>query len=813
MTGLRDDFRYAFRTLARDRGFTVVALLTVALGIGANTAIFSVIDHVLLRPLSYRDSGQLYSVHEYAREIAKTYPMLPVNAKHFQTWREQVSAFERVGLFGSAPLNLTGRGAPEKLNALGVSADFLTALGVQPAIGRGFLPAEEKDGANRVVILTAGLWRTRFGSDPRVLGRKIMLDGGPCEIVAVMPESFRFFKNKQVDNLAGLPPSIDLLKPIGFRSDSDDMGEFNYMAIARLRPGVTPQRALAELNAVQNGIVARAKEKLGLEARLTPLQEQVVGPSRSGLLVLLGAVGIVLLIVCVNLGNLMLARAIARSREIAVRTALGARAGRLVRQALVESIVIGLIGGIAGVALAYAGVAWLRANAPVDLPRIDEVSVDWRVLLFALASSTLSGMLFGLVPAWRMTRTHPMEAMRSGTRSVTDSRRGLSLRSWLVGIEVAMSAALLVAAGLLLHSFLRVVGSERSFGTQHLLAARLALNGRQYDDNQRRVQFFDRLLPALRNLPGVQAAGMSLRLPLEGDYWVSIVSQPNDPLPIFQRPIASFRSADPGYFNTMGIRIVQGRVFAESDRSHRVTVISDRLARTVWPGQNPIGKRFSPNDPADKQLSEVIGVVSDTPVTGLDKPAPLMGYFPYWDEPRNEASIVLRTMGDPRSVIGALRQTVLNVDSDMPVSQIQTMDEVVSESVSSRRFQALLTVLFGASALGLAVFGIYGVVAYGVVRRRSELGIRMALGARAGDIFQSVVSQGMLPVWFGLAAGILGALAFGSAIASLLYGVSAYDPATIVVVCCVLLGAALLACAAPALRAARSDPLQAIRYE
>jgi predicted permease len=294
---------------------------------------------------------------------------------------------------------------------------------------------------------------------------------------------------------------------------------------------------------------------------------------------------------------------------------------------------------------------------------------------------------------------------------------------------------------------------------------------------------------------------------------VSIVSQSNDPLPIFQRPIASFRSADPGYFNTMGIRIVQGRVFAESDRSHRVTVISDRLARTVWPGQNPIGKRFSPNDPADKQLSEVIGVVSDTPVTGLDKPAPLMGYFPYWDEPRNEASIVLRTMGDPRSVIGALRQTVLNVDSDMPVSQIQTMDEVVSESVSSRRFQALLTVLFGASALGLAVFGIYGVVAYGVVRRRSELGIRMALGARAGDIFQSVVSQGMLPVWFGLAAGILGALAFGRAIASLLYGVSAYDPATIVVVCCVLLGAALLACAGPALRAARSDPLQAIRYE
>ena len=797
MAGLRDDLRYAFRTLARDRGLTVVALLTVALGIGANTA--------------YRDSGQLYAVHEYAREIAKTYPMLPVNAKHFQTWREQVSAFERAGLFNSAPLNVTGQGAPEKLNALAVSADFLATLGEQPAFGRSFLPAEEKDGANHVVILTSGLWRKRFGADPHVLGRKMILNGVPHEIVAVMPENFRFFKNKQLDTLIGLAPSVDLLKPVGFRSDSDDMGEFNYMAIARLRPGVKPLRALAELNVVQNGIAARAKEKLGLEARLTPLQEQVVGPARSGLLVLLGAVGIVLLIVCVNLGNLMLARAISRSREIAVRTALGARAGRLVRQALVESVLIGLVGGIAGIGLAYGGVAWLRANAPVDLPRIDEVSVDWRVLLFALASSTLSGMLFGLVPAWLMTRTHPMEAMRSGTRSVTDSRRGLSLRSWLVGIEVAMSAALLVAAGLLLHSFLRVVGSERAFASQHLLSARLALNGRQYDDNQRRVQFFDKLLPALRNLPGVQAAGMSLRLPLEGDYWVSIVSQPNDQLPIFQRPIASVRSADPGYFNAMGIRVVQGRVFAESDRSHRVTVISDRLARTVWPGQNPVGKLYSPND--DKVTSEVIGVVADIPVTSLDKPAPLMGYFPYWDEPRNEASIVLRTMGDPRSVIGALRQTVSNVDPELPVSQIATMDGVISDSVSARRFQALLTVLFGASALGLAVFGIYGVVAYGVVRRRSELGIRMALGARSGDIFQSVVSQGMLPVWFGLAAGIVGSLAFGRAIASLLYGVSAYDPVTIVVVCGVLLGAAVLACAGPALRASRSDPLQAIRYE
>jgi putative ABC transport system permease protein len=814
MHGLREDLRYVFRTLTRDRRFTIAALVTVALGIGANTAIFSVIDHVLLRPLAYRDSGRLYSVHEYLREIAKSYPILPVNAKHFQTWRQEVSAFEQAGLFSSMPVNLTGVGAPEKLNALRVSADFLPTLGVQPAIGRGFLTAEEKSDANHVVILTGGLWRRRFGADPAILGRKILLSGVPHEIVGVLPESFRFFRNKQLDNLVGLAPTIDLLRPIGFRGDEDDMGEFNHHAIARLRPGVTEQRALAELNAVQDRIVMRSKDKAGLEARLTPLQEQVVGTARKGLLILLGAVGIVLLIVCVNLGNLMLARATARSREVAIRTALGARAGRLIRQALVECVAISLAGGILGVGIAYAGVAWVRANAPADLPRIDEVSVDWRILLFAFASSTIAGLLFGIVPAWRITKAEPVEAMRSGTRSVTESREGLGLRSWLVSAEVAMSAALLVAAGLLLHSFYRVVNSDRGFAARHLLAARLSMNGRQYEDDAKRVQFLDRLLPALRELPGVSAAGMSLRLPLEGEYWVSIVSLPNDPNPPFKRPIANYRDVDPGFFNAIGIRVLQGRTFSDSDRSHRVAVVSERFAKTVWPGQNPIGKRFSPRDEAnDKTTAEIIGVVADTPASGLDQVPPLTGYIPYWDEPRNEASLVLRTIGDPRSVVGALKQAVSRVDPDMPVSQVLTMDEIVSDSVAPRRFQAFLTVLFGASALGLEAFGIYGVVAYGVARRRSELGIRLALGARGADIVRLVVSQGMLPVWLGLLIGILAALAFGRVMAGLLYGVSAYDPATIVVSGGVLVCAALLACAGPALRASRSDPLQAIRYE
>jgi putative ABC transport system permease protein len=813
MSGLRDDLRYVFRTLTRDRGFTAAALITVALGIGANTAIFSVIDHVLLRPLEYRDSARLYSVHERIREIAKTYPVLPVNAKHFQTWRDEVSAFERVGLFSSSAQNLTGLGTPEKLNTLRVSADFLPTLGVQPSLGRDFLRPEEKDGANRVVILSSGLWRSRFGADPNVLGRKIMLDGVPNEIVGVLPEGFRFFRNKQLDKLVGLLPTIDLLRPIGFRGDEDDMGEFNHHAIARLRPGVTEQRALAELNAVQNRIIARSKEKAGLEARLTPLQEQVVGPARTGLLILLGAVGIVLLIVCVNLGNLMLARATARAREVAIRTALGARAGRLIRQALVECVTIAIAGGVIGIGIAYAGVAWLRANAPADLPRIDEVSVDWRILLFALASSALSGILFGLVPAWRMTRTEPIDAMRSGTRSVTESHEGLSVRSWLVSAEVAMSAALLVGAGLLLHSFYRVLNTDRSFATGHLLAARVAMNSRQYEDQSKRVQFLDKLMPALREVPGVSAAGMSLRLPLEGEYWVSLVSLPNDPLPPFKRPLANYKTVDPGFFKTIGIRVLQGRTFAESDRADRVAVVSQRFAKTVWPEQNPIGKRFSPNNAGDKQTAEIVGVVADTPANGLDQQLPLTGYFPYWDEPRNEATIVVRTIGDPRSIVGALREAVWRVDPDMPISQVKTMDEVVSESVAARRFQAFLTVLFGASALGLAAFGIYGVVAYGVVRRRSELGIRLALGAKGTDIVRLVVSEGMLPVWLGLLIGILAALAFGRVMASLLYQVSAYDPATIVAACGVLVSTALLACAGPALRASRSDPLQAIRYE
>jgi putative ABC transport system permease protein len=810
---MREDLRYVFRTLARDRAFTVAALLTVALGIGANTAIFSVIDHVLLRPLEYRDSARLYSVYERIAEIAKTYPTLPVNAKHFQTWRDEVSAFERLCLFSSMSQNLTGLGAPEKLNTLRVSSDFLSTLGLQPSLGRDFLSAEEKKGADQVVILSAGIWHSRFGGDPNILGRKIMLDGVPHEIVGVLPEGFRFFKNKQLGNLVGLAPRLDLLRPIGFRGDEDDMGEFNHNVIARLRPGVSQQRALAELNAVQDRIVARSKEKVSLDAGLAPLHEQVVGPARKGLLILLGAVGIVLLIVCVNLGNLMLARATARSREVAIRAALGARAGRLIRQALLESIVIAIAGGTIGVGLAYAGVAWLRANAPGDLPRIDEVSVDWRILLFALVSSTLAGLLFGLVPAWRMTRAEPVDAMRSGTRSVTESREGLGLRSWLVTAEVAMSAALLVGAGLLLHSFYRVITSERPFATSHLLTARLSMNARQYDDHAKRIQFLDRLLPAIRELPGVTAAGMSLRLPLEGQNWGSLISKPNDPLPPFKRPIAEYRTIDPGYFNAIGIRILQGRAFLESDRSHHVAVVSERFAKTAWPGENAIGKLFSPNDAGDKHTAEVVGVVADTPANGLDQQSPLTGYFPYWDEPRPEASIVLRTSGDPRSVIGAFREAVWKADPDMPISQPVTMDDLVSESVAPRRFQAFLTVLFGASALGLAVFGIYGVVAYGVARRRSELGIRIAIGARAVDIVRLVVRQGMLPVWLGLLIGILAALAFGRVMAGLLYGVSAYDPATIVVAGGVLVCAALLACAGPAMRASRSDPLQAIRYE
>jgi putative ABC transport system permease protein len=810
---VKEDLRYVFRTLVRDRPFTIAALLTVALGIGANTAIFSVIDHVLLRPLEYRDSARLYSVHERIAEVAKTYPVLPVNAKHFQTWRDEVSAFERIGLFSSMSQNLTGLGAPEKLNTLRVSSDFLSTLGLQPSLGRDFLRAEEKKGVDQVVILSAGLWRSRFGGDPNVLGRKVMLDGVPHEIIGVLPEGFRFFKNKQLDNLVGLAPTVDFLRPIGFSGDEDDMGEFNHNAIARLRPGVTQQRALAELNAVQDRIVARSKDKVTLDAALAPLHEQVVGPARKGLLILLGAVGIVLLIVCVNLGNLMLARATARSREIAIRTALGARAGRLIRQALLESVVIALAGGTIGVGIAYAGVAWLRANAPADLPRIGEVSVDWRILLFALVCSTLAGLLFGLVPAWRMTRAEPVDAMRSGTRSVTESREGLGLRSWLVTAEVAMSAALLVGAGLLLHSFYRVITSDRPFATSHLLTARLSMNARQYQDQAKRVQFLDRLLPSIRELPGVTAAGMSLRLPLEGEYWVSLISKPNDPLPPFKRPIANYRTIDPGFFNAIGIRILQGRTFLESDRSHHVAIVSERFAKTAWPGENPLGKLFSPNDSDDKHTAEVVGVVADTPANGLDQQSPLTGYLPYWDEPRNEASIVLRTAGDPRSVIGAFRQAVWKVDPDMPVSQPVTMDDVVSESVAPRRFQAFLTVLFGASALGLAAFGIYGVVSYGVARRRSELGIRMAIGARAVDIVRLVVSQGMLPVWIGLLIGILAALAFGRVMAGLLYGVSAYDPVTIVVAGGVLVCAALLACAGPAMRASRSDPLQAIRYE
>ena len=807
--------KHAVRALAREKAFAAFAVLTLALGIGAVTTIFSIVDSVLLKPLAYKEPGRLYAASESAPQF-KTYPRFPVNAAHFRSWQEQCRSCESGALLNPASFNLTGDGAPERIEGATCTWRLFQVLGVEPQFGRTFVESDDQPGANKFVVISHSFWRRRLGADPGVIGKSIRLDGEPHIVVGVLRADFRLPSGEQIGPLNQFPKHTEIFKPMGFNwAKLSRVGQFNFAALIRLRTGANPARAEAEMTSVLAD--AGRDMKIDLRAHLVPLKGQVTGRSQAALKLLLAAVGVVLLIVCVNLGNLMLVRANERARDAAVRRALGAGARHLFRPILMESLLIALAGGALGVLLAYAGVKILVNTAPVDIPRLDEVSVSLTTLLFAFCVAAGSGVLCGLWPAIRATRIQPVDALRSSSRSTTEGLGKLRSREWLVGLEVALSTVLLAVAALLGLSFFRVTNVERGYRVDHILTADLSLPSARYQKDEQRILFHQRALEKIEKLPGVRSAGLVSSLPLKAQVWGDSISKEGDTRPRAERPMAHFRFVSERYFQAMGIALRRGRFPSERDRSHKVAVVSENAARTVWPGEDAVGKLIR-NDPR-KEWVEVIGVVADVRTESLEKQPPMMVYVPYWDGAYWQGSVwgnatyVMRTSQDASTMANALRAAIRELDPELPLANVLTMREILSESVDSRRFQTLLAGIFAGAALLLACLGIYGVVSYSVARRTNEMGIRIALGAQASQVSMLVLWQGLRPVLSGLLVGVGAALAVGQLIRSFLFGIEAYNPAAILAVVVLLLVVATLACWAPAWRASRIDPMAALRHE
>ncbi len=808
-----NDLRFAGRMLRKDWGFYGIAIATLALGIGANTAIFSVVDGVILRPLAYRESQRLVVIHEMVPKFANLAPLIPVNAMHFLEWRKTARSFSEMALIGGTTFNLTGSGEPERIAAARVSPSLFPMLGIQARLGRTFLNEEDQAGRDRVVVLNEELWKRHFDADPNVIGRKIMLSGNPYEVIGVLPSGFHFPKLNQLFAMTVAEEKPQLWKPFGLRDDEkDDMGDFNFSCIARLAPGVSLSQALSELNVIQGNIAGRLSEKVELRAAVVPLQEQITGRARTGLQLMLAAVGAVLLIGCVNIANLLLARATTRRREMAIRSAIGASSARLARQMLVESLLLSGLGGLTGVMIAYAAIRVILASAPVDLPRLDEIHLDARVLLFTMGISIVAGLLFGFLPAWRFAQADPQDAMRSGARGATVGKGTGRLRSLLVTLEVGLSALCLVAGGLLLHSFFKLLDVNRGFETQRIVTVSLNLPNTRYPDREKRAAFLQSMLEHVQVLPGVTSAGVSNMLPLGGEGGNNLVAPEGSKVPLMERSLADIRQVSPDYFRTLGIPLRTGRFFGEGDRSHNVALVSPLTAERLWPGQNPLGKRFHVGGD-QSPVNEVVGIAGDVRGVSLNKNPSATVYLPYWQRNFNQASLAVKTAMEPLAASSAIRAAIRAVDPELPVPAFRTMDEIVAESVAQRRFQMTLVLLFGLTALLLASLGIYGVVSYSVAQRTNEMGIRMALGAPRAGIRSLVLRQSLPPVMLGLGVGVVASLALGRVLSSLLFGVGTGDPLTIFTVIALLSAVAIVAAYIPAHRATQVDPITALRYE
>jgi putative ABC transport system permease protein len=807
----RSDLRFVFRSLRKSPMFTAVAVLTLAVGIGANTVVFSTIDGVLLRPLAYSDPDRIYTVRVFVPKYAHIYPDLPVNGRHFDEWRKVCRSCESMALLAIAAFNLGGAGEPQRVEAVGATSEIFPMLGVKMQVGRSFTSSEDVPGANRVIVISDALWRRSFGADRGVIGRKITLDQTPVEIIGVLPPDFRFPRGDQMGALFFLPDRVDVFRPLGRDlSKVRPGGQFNYGALVKLRSGAGPEHAVTEMNRPLAEFAKEANQEM--QVRLLPLKAKITGAVRGPLWLLLGAAIALLLIACVNLGNLMMARAAGRHREWAVRSALGARRADLFRQALAESLMLALIGGALGTGLAAAGVKLLSQLAPSTLPRLDEVTLAWSVLVFALLVSATAGALCSLAPVWRMVRADPQEALCAGSPRSTETRVERRIRDALVSFESGLSMALAAAAGLLIVSFVRVLAVDKGFDSDRVLTFQLSLPEGRYTV-ERRNQFHTDLLERLNTTPGIVSASLTTHLPLQGEAWVSQLQRKGDSRDFNESPQANYRFIGPGYFRSIGVPVQSGRGFEPTDRERKVAVLSERAAQMVFPNENPIGQGIQYSDEREPTVLEIIGVVADVKTSSLESEAPLMVYLPFWRLAPAGVSYVVRGVGDEGQMIATVRSVVSTLDRELPIHRVRTMAQIVDTAVAARRLQTLLAAGFAGAGVLLACLGVFGVVTYGVSRRTNEIGIRMALGASRSEVVVMVVRESMGPVVIGLIAGLAGALALGRFLASQLFGVGPHDPTVLAVIAALVCCAALMASYWPARRAAQIEPIQALRWE
>ncbi|HEX7049876.1 MAG TPA: ABC transporter permease [Longimicrobiales bacterium] len=805
------DLRYAARQLLKRPGFTAIAVLALALGIGANTAVFSVVDAVLLEPLPFKEPERLMVLWEQETAVPDR-PPEPTSAATFQDWRAQSRTFDELAAWVYSGFALTGAGEPEEIGTVRASANLFRLLGVEPALGRAFLPEEEQPGRHRIVILSHGLWQRRFGGDPGILGRSLTLDGEPYAVVGVMPAGFRFPDDDDV----GMWVPLSYL-PYELRS----RGQRMFNVVGRLAADATLEQAQNEMSTIAGRLAVQYPEAhRGWDVLVQPAREVVIGETRPALLVLLGAVAFVLLIACANVASLLLARAADRQREIAVRSALGASRRRLVRALLVESGLVALLGGAAGLLLAVWGLDLILALAPEGLPRWNVIRIDGDVLAFTTFAAAATALLAGLAPALNASRAAPASALREGSDRTTEGAGGRRLRHAMIVAEVALSIVLLVGAGLLIRSFHRLSNVDPGFDADHLLAAAIFLPDNRYPDDARQIHFFESLLERVRSLPGVTSVGAVTTLPMnpvgiDHDMPFRVPGTPEalaDPL-----PQADFRIASEGYFRTMGIPLLRGRGFTARDRADApcVIVVNETFVqRFLPPGSDPLRESVVIGDDPGDPACDIIGVVGNVRHRGLDA-VPRPEFYVAFRQVYSYGTLTLavRTTRDPLALAQAVKEQVFALDPALPVAELATMDALVADSVADRRFHLSLLGAFAALAVILAASGIYGVISYTVAQRTREIGIRIALGARRGEVLRAVLGQGARLAALGAAFGLAGALLLTRSLAGMLYEVSPTDPLTFGGVAAVLAAIALLASWLPARRAARVDPMVALRSE
>jgi putative ABC transport system permease protein len=812
-----NDFKFAFRQLLKNPGFTAVAVLTLALGIGANTAIFSVVNAVLLRPLPYPESERLV----WMGERGANFPVMSISYPNFTDWLAQQNVFEHLGVYNWTSYSLTDGGEPVRLDVSRVSAGALTALRVRPALGRVFTADDDKPGANPTVVLSHELWQNRFGGAPDILNHSISLDARPFTVIAVMPADFAF------------PNRVDVWVPVGlsanesgYRSRGNHPGLFG---VARLKPGVTIEQARAEMDTIAVRLEQQYPDSnKKVRVRISPLIENSVSANaRVALWTLLGAVGMVLLIACGNVANLLLARAAARQREMAVRAALGAGRWRIVRQLLTESLVLAVTGGALGLLLANWGLRLLLAVSGNSIPRASEINLSLGVLTFTAALCVVTGILFGLAPAWQASRPDVQDALKETARGTTGGRA--RLRHALVVSEVALTLILLVGAGLMLRSFHRVQTLDPGFSHERVLSFRLDLSRTKYPTNEQQTAFFQQLAERLRALPGVQAVAFSSQIPLAQNGWQTSFTIEGQPAPPpGEGPSMEVTAVSPDYFRALGIPVLRGRSFTEQDSSDHlrnlpepregerrpspmnVIIVDEEFVRRHWPNEDPIGQRVRANG----ATMTVIGVVRRVKIRGLDEQGGFVqAYFCALQSPARGRTVAVKTTLPPETLMAAARQQVLALDPGQPIHSVRTLEELRDRSLQGRRVGVTLLGIFAGVGLALAVIGLYGVLAYAVTQRTREIGIRMALGAQRGDVLSLVIRQGMKLAFIGAMLGMLGALGLTRWLTALLYEIKPTDPLTLLATPLLLIAVALLACWLPARRAAKVHPMEALRCE